>query len=309
MTASCGRRSAVAANSSAVASTHPGAAQPASREGVGLHTEHQNDHGFLHHHFDDMEQQRETTLLGMWSFLCTEIMMFGGLFFVYTLFRWKFPEAYTVGAHHLNWVLGATNTGVLLVSSLTMAMAVHAAAERQKQKMLGCLILTFILGAIFLGIKYVEWSTDYREGLAPSLSWHPEKAFEKDAESYNEFARQKGLPPQADETQLPEELRNPVMHFNMNPNLSNHAEDRFVTVNTNHVQMFMVVYFCMTGLHALHMIVGLIILTTLLIMGSKGAFTNGNDQPVEICGLYWHLIDIIWVFLFPLLYLTGGLIH
>jgi cytochrome c oxidase subunit 3 len=237
---------------------------PASED---THDHHQSD-GVLHHHFDDMDQQRETNTVGMWTFLVTEIMMFGGLFFAYTLYRWSYGAAYAIGSHHLNWELGSINTGVLLVSSLTMAMAVHSASLRDKKKLLVFLAITFLLGLTFLVIKYFEWSADYHEGLVPSLAW-------------NYYAR-------------PE-------------NAKELAQVLASGITPNHMQMFFVLYFCMTGLHAIHMIVGLIMLTTFLIMGSKGAFTNGNDQPIEIGGLYWHLIDIIWVFLFPLLYLVGGI--
>jgi cytochrome c oxidase subunit 3 len=302
MTEFCARRSHVAANNPAVAA-----------HGAHGHDAHADEPSYLHHHFDDMEQQRESTLLGMWSFLVTEIMMFGGLFFVYTLFRWKFPIAYIAGAHHLDWPLGTANTAVLLVSSLTMARAVHAAAERKRQVMLGFLVLTFILGATFMTIKYFEWSADYREGLVPALSWKPEIAFEKDIEE----AVNKGQISEEYKTALetgPRELRPTIIPVNINPSADKHShtvapDDHFRALDTNNAQMFMVIYFCMTGLHGIHMIVGLIMLGILLNMGRKGAFTNGNDQPVEICGLYWHLVDIIWVFLFPLLYLTGGLSH
>lgn len=277
------------------------------------HDAHDDHPSYLHHHFDDLEQQRETHLLGMWSFLVTEIMMFGGLFFVYTLFRWKFPVAYIAGSHHLDWVLGSVNTAVLLVSSLTMAFAVHAASERKQAVMLRWLVLTFILGATFMVVKYFEWSHDYKIGLVPSLSWKPEVSMQKDiAESWRkgQISKEYKL---ALETG-PRELRPTVIAVNINPSADKHAykvapHDRFMALDTNNLQMFMVIYFCMTGLHGLHMIVGLVMLGILMYMGKKGKFTNGNDQPVEICGLYWHLVDIIWVFLFPLLYLTGGLAH
>lgn len=222
----------------------------------------------LHHHFDDMDQQRESHVLGMWAFLATEIMMFGGLFFAYTLYRWSFGEAFHIGSMHMNWQLGAGNTGVLLVSSLTMAMAVHAAALRDRKKLMMFLAITFVLGVVFLVVKYFEWSHDYHIGLVPALSW-------------NYYDRPENLA----------ELQALVAKG----------------VSPDQIKMFFVIYFCMTGLHAIHMIVGLIMLAVFMWMGRKDAFTNGNDQPIELGGLYWHLIDIIWVFLFPLLYLIGGI--
>jgi cytochrome c oxidase subunit 3 len=220
---------------------------------------------YLHHHFNDIEQQREATTLSMWGFLATEIMMFGGLFVAYTVYRHLYFGAFHAGGNHLNWVAGTINTGVLLVSSLTMAMAVHYAQLKNRKKLVRFLIITMALGTTFLVIKYFEWSADYHEGLVPALSWfyyqvHPEE----------------------------------VSRLGTN-------------IDPNHVMLFFALYFCMTGLHAIHMIVALGILSVMLWMAWRGQFTDGNDQPIEIVGLYWHLIDIIWIFLFPLLYLTGGI--
>lgn len=240
------------------------------KEHIESHEGGDHAHGepFLHHHFDDMDQQREATTLGMWAFLATEIMMFGGLFFVYTLYRWSYPEAYAIGSHHMNWQLGAINTGVLLVSSLTMAMAVHSAALRDKKKLCMYLIVTFILGLTFLVVKYFEWSHDFHIGLVPALNWN---------------------------------------YYDQAKNFGELADLRALGVSPDNIKMFFVIYFCMTGLHAIHMIIGLIMLGVFLNMSRKDAFTTGNDQPIELGGLYWHLIDIIWVFLYPLLYLIGGI--
>jgi len=230
--------------------------------------EHAADHphgpAYLHHHFDDVEQQRECTSLGMWSFLATEIMMFGGLFFVYSLYRWLYPDAFHIGSHHLNITLGTGNTFVLLFSSLTMAMAVHFATENNPRMTVICLGLTWILGAAFIGIKAVEWTTDYREGLVPGLNW-----------TY--YNHEEGL----------RELANKP-------------------IGPQHVMMYFVIYFSMTGLHAIHMIIGLILVGVFMRYAAKGQFNGGNDQPVELMGLYWHFVDIVWVFLFPLLYLIAG---
>jgi cytochrome c oxidase subunit III len=223
------------------------------------------EHSLLHHHFDDLDQQRECNSLAMWSFLATEAMMFGGLFFAYSLYRFLYPGAFWVGSHHLNITLGTLNTFVLLFSSLTMALAVHAASVRNRRRLITCLVLTWILGAAFIGIKGVEWTADYHEGLVPAIGgWH----------YYDE----------------PGSAAELVEHH----------------TNPHQVMMYFVVYFCMTGLHAIHMVAGLILVGMFIWLGSKGKFTNGNDQPVEIAGLYWHFVDIIWVFLFPLLYLIAG---
>jgi cytochrome c oxidase subunit 3 len=228
---------------------------------------HAHGHGLLHHHFDDLGQQRECNSLGMWAFLATELMMFGGLFFAYSFYRWMYPVAFHVGSEHLNIQLGTLNTFVLLFSSLSMAMAVHAAAERKRKPLVNWLLVTWLLGFSFLAIKAVEWGIDYQEGLIPAVKWH----------YFSE--------PQHAEA--------------LNALLAQH-------ITPDHVKMYFTIYFCMAGLHAIHMIVGLILVGIVAWLGHKGKFTNGNDQPVELSGLYWHFIDIVWVFLFPLLYLIAG---
>ena len=225
-------------------------------------TGHAHDNPNLHHHFDNLEQQREATALGMWTFLVTEVMMFGVLMFAYSLYRWKFGEEWLAGSHSLNFKLGFVNTLVLLVSSLTMAMAVHAAQLRDKKKLIMFLGITWILGAIFLIVKGFEWTADYHEGLIPGINW--------------------------------------------DPNPHNYAHLTTETFNLAHYQMYFVLYFCMTGLHAIHMVIGLGLVAYWMMLAQRGHFTTGNDQPVELLGLYWHFVDIVWVFLFPLLYLIGG---
>lgn len=308
---------------------------------------HEHGHGPLHHHFDDMDQQRECHTLGMWTFLCTEIMMFGGLFFAYSLYRFMFHDAFKAGSRHLNITLGTANTFVLLFSSLTMAMAVHSAALQHKKKMVTWLLVTFVLGAAFLGIKAVEWTADYHEGLIPGVSWHPESAEVPGAGQGHSGSGEGGAPSRGEasqglslkpgETQTgssagingtedpasdssepgvrPGEGEIPGSTPSHNPQQDVTAPGKSVTgddpnsydsLAMNQMKMYFVIYFCMTGLHAIHMIVGLLLVGYFIFAGARGAFLNGNDQPVEIMGLYWHLIDIVWIFLFPLLYLIGG---
>ncbi len=256
-----------------------------------LHTEtgHQNthnshdDHGVLHHHFEDMQQQREATTLGMWAFLCTEVMMFGGLFFVYTLYRWTatqrahdlgMTDPFFVGSELLNQPLGLINTFVLLASSFTMALGVYYAQMRNRKMLMNMLVATWIFGLAFLVIKGFEWTADWHEGLIPALNWHPEHAISLAAEATGLTAAE--------------------------------AANAVSSVNLSHLQMYFVIYFCMTGLHAIHMVIGLGIVAWFWMLAKRGMFTNGNDQPVELVGMYWHFVDIVWVFLFPLLYLTTG---
>jgi cytochrome c oxidase subunit III len=289
--------------------THTVAPPPKATSFQGDTHEHEHghdhdDHHVLQHHFDDMEQQREATSLGMWTFLMTEIMMFSGLFFCYALFRWKFHDAYMLGSQQLNIQLGTINTFVLLASSMTMAMAVHYAQVKNRQKLVACMIGTLIFGGAFLGVKAVEWSADYHEGLVPTNNlfgtgqrgnWNPtlwptvHKAPQKDAEWVAKIK--------------PDSLI--TYDFKHRVKLAD-GTDAPRPVSVQQVHMYFMLYFCMTGLHAVHMVAGAIILLVMLVMAMGGAFTNGNDQPVELFGLYWHFVDIVWVFLFPLLYLIAG---
>src|SRR5687768_9772919 len=144
---------------------------PVAAHGHDAHGHGANGHGAVLHQFDDMAQQRESYTMGMWLFLATEVMMFGGLFFAYSFYRWKFEPAFHEGSKHLNITIGTLNTFVLLFSSWTMALALHAAGIRSKKRILIFLALTWILGAAFLGIKAVEWTVDWHEGLIPGLNW------------------------------------------------------------------------------------------------------------------------------------------
>ena len=209
--------------------------------------------GFAHQ-FEEIDQQRDAGRLGMWAFLVTEILFFGGMFTAYIIYRLKHLPSFIEGSHQLKVVFGAANTAVLIVSSLTMALAIRSAQTgRKKGTTIFWLVFTWLLGAAFIGIKlHFEWWPDWHEGLVPRFHWF-----------YN----------------------------------GPHAPG---------VLMFMVFYFCMTGLHAVHMVVGLGILTVLIIMTARNRFSAEYYSPLEISGLYWHFVDIVWIFLFPLLYLIGG---
>ena len=209
--------------------------------------------GFAHQ-FETVAQQREAGQLGMWVFLVTEILFFGGMFTSYIIYRSLHLESFITGSHLLKVQFGATNTAVLIFSSLTMALAIRSAQTgKSKGQTIMWLILTMILGAAFIGIKLrYEWYADYVEGIIPGVNWAYGGA---------------------------------------------HAPG---------VKMFMCFYFFMTGLHALHMVVGLGILTVLVIMTARNRFSSEYYSPLEISGLYWHFVDIVWIFLFPLLYLIGG---
>jgi len=206
----------------------------------------------LRHQFEDASQQRESAVLGMWVFLATEIMFFGGLFAAYTAYRYQYGAGFAAASHHLNMLLGAANTAVLLTSSLTMALAVHAAQVGKKPAHIaGLLVLTMLLGCAFLGIKAVEYHDKFVHHLVPGASFVWEGTLTRQAE------------------------------------------------------MFYYLYFAMTGLHAIHMLAGVGVVLVVAILAARGRYTPQYHNPLEITGLYWHFVDIIWVFLFPLLYLIA----
>ena len=215
------------------------------------------------HQFDDAEQQHDASSLGMWIFLATEIMFFGGLFCAYTVYRSLYLPGFEAGSRLLEVKVGAANTVVLILSSLTMALAVHAAQTGQRRALVGFLAATMALGLVFIGVKlYFEWYHDYLVGIVPGVHFAP----------------------------WPETLAE-VARFHAPP---------------AHIELFMFFYFAMTGVHALHMVIGEGILAVLLIGAWRGKFSPEKFNPVEVAGLYWHFVDIVWIFLFPLLYLIGG---
>lgn len=207
--------------------------------------------GTVAHQFDDAQQQREASELGMWAFLLTELMLFGGFFVGYAAYRYTYPAAFIEGSSHLDVFMGGINTAVLICSSLSMALAVREAQLGRRKGIIINLILTIIFGAVFLGIKAVEYSHKIHEHLVPG------------------------------------------------PNF------QLDVVGSNNVQLFFSFYFAMTGTHAFHMIIGIGLMIWLIIKTRSGAFSPEYYAPVEMTGLYWHFVDIVWIFLYPLLYLLG----
>jgi cytochrome c oxidase subunit 3 len=207
----------------------------------------------LAHQFEDLQQQHDAASLGMWIFLATEVLFFGGLFASYTVYRNFYLPGFEAGSRHLDVTIGAINTAVLICSSLTMALGVRAAQMGRRKSLVAFLLGTMLLGLAFIFIKLMlEWRHDYLEGFAPGVNFT---------------------------------LAGPLARS---------------------VEMFFIFYFIMTGVHALHMVIGEGILGTLLIMAWKGRFGPDHFNAVEVAGLYWHFVDIVWIFLFPLLYLIGG---
>jgi len=218
---------------------------------------HQHGHADSHgrppmpaHQFDDVAQQHDADEFGMWLFLATEVLFFGGLFLAYGLYRLHDESAFVKASHHLDIWLGALNTTVLLTSSLTMALAVHEAEAGNRRRLLQYLAATMLLGAVFLGIKGIEYADKFHHKLVPLAGF-------------------------------------------MDPTVPPHE------------QMFLFLYFVMTGLHALHMVIGIGIMKILWWKAYRGGLLGDYASPVHVTGLYWHFVDIVWVFLFPLLYLVG----
>jgi cytochrome c oxidase subunit 3 len=206
----------------------------------------------LREQFNNPEQQRETATVGMWIFLATEVMLFGGLFTAFTVYRFSYYQAFEHGSSQMEYWMGAVNTAVLICSSFTMAMAVYSAETGRKLRLALFLAATIVIGLVFLGIKFTEYYLHYQDSKVPGLRFSEPGPY------------------------------------------------------AAHEQLFFVFYFIMTGLHATHMIIGICILCVMLFRSLAGTFTAEYHTPIEITGLYWHFVDVIWVFLFAIFYIPGA---
>jgi cytochrome c oxidase subunit 3 len=213
------------------------------------------EHPAAAHQFENLEHQKEVSILGMWLFLVTEILFFGGLFLTYSVYRQWYPDAFTAASHEMIVWAGTLNTVVLITSSLTMALAVHAAQAGERRALMLFLAVTIVLGCVFLGVKAFEYRTEFVEHHVPGPGFQFEAAYARQA------------------------------------------------------QIFFSLYFLMTGLHALHMIIGIGVMLVMVWWSWRGVITKAYASPIEISGLYWHFVDIVWIFLFPLLYLVGRHVH
>lgn len=206
----------------------------------------------LRHHFSDLEQQREASSMGMWVFLVTEIMFFGGMFCCYLVYRYLYFHAWVEGSQHMEFWYGTINTVVLIGSSLTMALAVRASQLGQRKLLVLLLLLTILLGLAFMGIKAVEYHQHWLNHEFPGSSFDLKK-----------------------------------------------------WQDAPHVEMFFVLYFTMTGFHALHVVIGLFAVGLVAYFAWRGRYTAEYHNPVENVGLYWHFVDLVWIYLYPLLYLIS----
>jgi cytochrome c oxidase subunit 3 len=219
----------------------------------------EHDSTILAHQFDDLDQQKEAATLGMWAFLGTEIMFFGGAILAYSIYRFFYYNAFAAASGREKWLTGGINTGVLLCSSLTMALAVHAAQIGNRRNLVRFLLATILLGSVFIVIKLSEYVHLYQEGLLPVASM-----------------------------------------FNPTPEV---MEPRYA----GPARIFFSFYFGLTGLHMLHMLIGIVIILVIAWRALRGRYSSAYYNPVEVIGLYWHFVDIVWIFLYPLLYLVGRL--
>lgn len=257
------------------------------------------DEPLLLHHFEDLEQQELTSNLGMWTFLATEVMFFGGLFLAFALYRGAYPREFSEAAQWLRVELGGLNTVVLLTSSLTMAMAVRESQLRRRKPAVYYLLGTIALGVVFLGIKAMEWTEDYHEHLMPGVNFRwegpPPKFAAKDQAAE---ARRRDTEPPAERPGDSPGIVSPSLEPSYRGEMS-------LAPRPGRAQMFFVLYFFMTGLHAIHMIIGIAIVGVVAYLTWTGWLSGAGSQQIEVTGLYWHFVDIVWVFLYPLLYLIG----
>jgi cytochrome c oxidase subunit III len=234
---------------------------------------HADHHGpeYLAHHFDTPVQQFDAAKLGMWAFLAQEVLFFSGIFVAYLLFRSWYPEAWSLGSRLLDWRLGTLNTFVLLISSFTAAQAVATAQRGERQKTTIYLGITLVCAAAFMVVKYFEYSHKFHIGLLPGSLFNPT------AEGWAEITVAAGN------------------SFGM--------EAAPAGTYANHLRSYLGLYFMATGLHGIHVVVGMGVITWIMIRNIKGEFTTEFWTPVDLVALYWHLVDLVWIYLFPFLYL------
>lgn len=224
---------------------------PEISQTVALSIREAVDRHSLHEHYADLKQQREAATLGMWVFLATEVMFFGGMILGYIAYRNAYPAAFEAGSVHMLFVAGTLNTALLITASLFVALAVHAARQGQRKFLVWCLSISMFLGICFLAVKGYEYYEHYLDHEAPTRSFQWE-----------------GPDPR-------------------------------------HAEMFFVLYFTLTGFHALHMVIGVSILAVIIYFAQKGRYTPEYHNPVENAALYWHFVDVVWIFLYPMFYLVG----
>jgi len=223
----------------------------------------------LQEQFSNLEQQTETALVGMWVFLATEVLFFGTLFISLAVYRWQYNAAFTTASEQLDWMIGGINTVILLTSSLTMVLGVHFARLGWRRPLVWMLVLTALLGCGFMCFKGIEYYKDYVENLIPGWRFVDSEWLERGPgtqEAHGATLTEQDVP---------------------------------------HVKMFLFLYWTMTGLHAFHVFIGIVVIAGLAVLAHRGHYSRIYYTPIEVVGLYWHFVDLVWIFLFPMLYLIG----
>jgi cytochrome c oxidase subunit 3 len=266
-------------------------ADPARHEALTAAHAHERSDGHdpnLAHHFEDLGQQRSAASLGMWAFLGTEVMFFGGLICSYLVCRFTTPDVFAAASRELNVTIATINTVVLLTSSLFMALAVHAGERGDRKLQVRNLLITGTLGFLFMCFKAYEYSEEYEKGLVPGPGFSTAELKDLPAEP---------APPETKGVHAAESAATMQTASVLSITPGQFVERR--------AQLFFIFYFFMTGLHLFHMVVGLGLVSWVLALARRGRFTSSYHTPLELVGLYWHFIDIVWVFLYPLLYLVS----
>jgi cytochrome c oxidase subunit III len=224
--------------------------------------------GALKHHFEDIEQQRGAERLGMWMFLVTEVLFFAGAFFAYTVYRMWYPAEFAEASSRLNILIAGINTAILLTSSFTITLAIRATQLGNRGSQLRNLFITAALGCLFMCFKAYEYQADYHEGLVPWAHNFGQEKLHGSSHTLMEEWDEKGIDP-------------------------------------SKIKIFLFFYYALTGIHGVHLIVGIGLVLFLFVWGYTGTLTPDYYVGVEVISLYWHLVDMIWLFLMPLLYLAG----
>jgi cytochrome c oxidase subunit 3 len=282
------------------------------------HGHHQGDGLRVEHHFENADQQYQSAKLGMWVFLATEILFFGGLFVAYSVYRANHPEVFIFGHHFLDKNLGALNTVILICSSLTAAWAVRAAQLRQIGMLKLMLALTMLFAFGFMGVKAVEYNSKWKHGLLWAGSYDPHldhAASESDlihGENFEdsgqlEAADDAEIEPQAGDSAAPADRPAIAPAAEGPPGLADPEsameEDEAIEIEPANAQIYFSIYFLMTGLHGIHVLAGIGAFIWLLLCARRGDFDTGHFTRVDMVALYWHVVDLIWIYLFLLLYL------
>jgi cytochrome c oxidase subunit 3 len=254
----------------------------------------------LKHHFDNLEQQHSAERLGMWFFLVTEVLFFSGMFVAYTVYRYWYPAEFQFASSHLILWIAGVNTGLLITSSLTITLAIRAAQLGDRAALVRHLLATFALGAGFMGFKAFEYSTDFHEKLVPGHLFQQE---------YSSAVTELAPVPHAEVANY--HFKGEQQHWAQDLARLNHGKESAAQgyVSPERVQIFLCFYYVMTGIHGIHIIVGLGCILWLVQQAYAGKIPKENYSTVEVVSLYWHLVDMIWLFLMPLLYLAGAGIH